>query len=326
MVEPTSQCKRSLRVFGAPVEAGASQPGAGMGPAGLRTAGLIRTLEGLGHPVEDLGDLRPIDLTAEEDPRLQQVGRNAPTIQRWTGELCRQTYRSLSSQTLPIALGGDHSLSIGTVNGAAHHCAEIQKELFVLWLDAHADYNTPTTSPSGNIHGMPLAMLCGEPGFSPLVDKGEFGVKGGVIDPQNLHLFGIRSVDDGERTLIQERGIVTTDMRQIDEEGVSTPLGHWLNHVKKRNGVLHVSLDVDFLDPELAPGAGTPVPGGASYREAHLAMEMIYDSGLLLSLDVAELNPYLDIRGRSARLLVDLVSSLFGRRITHRNPTRHHAA
>ncbi|MCH9648342.1 MAG: arginase [Deltaproteobacteria bacterium] len=318
---PSPFPRRPLHLVGAPLEVGGSQLGTVMGPAGLRTAGLEATLESLGHQVVDSGDLTPIPSAAESSD-LEKVGRNASAIQPWLLELSESGYRSLVSGHLPIFLGGDHSLSMGTVNGAARYCATTNRELFVLWLDAHADFNTPSTSPSGNLHGMPLAMLCGEPGFEPLCSEDGSAVKSGVLDPKNLHLFGIRSVDEGERSLLEERGVETTDMRCLDEQGVALPLSRWLEHIRRRGGALHVSLDVDFLDPGLAPGSGTLVPGGASYREAHLVMEMLHDSGLLLSLDVAELNPYLDVRGQSARVLVDLVASLFGRRITHRSPSR----
>jgi arginase len=186
--------------------------------------------------------------------------------------------------------------------------------LFVLWLDAHADFNTPETSPSGNIHGMPVAMLCREPGLDAIMGE----VERVSVKPANIHLFGIRSVDRAERALLTARGIHVIDMRLIDEFGVVAPLKAILEEIRARDGVLHVSLDVDFLDPSLAPGVGTAVSGGATFREAHLIMEMLHDSGLVGSLDIVELNPFLDERGKSARLLVDLACSLFGRRIVDR--------
>jgi arginase len=212
---------------------------------------------------------------------------------------------------MPVFLGGDHSLSMGSVNGVARHAAETGRELFVLWLDAHADFNTPASTPSGNMHGMSAAFLCGEAGFEEV-----FGDEPRrPIDPANLHLFGIRSIDRDERNLLVARGIDVVDMRLIDEHGASVLIRRVLERIASRDGLLHVSFDLDALDPALAPGVGTDVPGGLTYREAHLVMEMLFESGLVASLDIVELNPYLDDRGRSARLAVDLVSSLFGRQV-----------
>jgi arginase len=203
---------------------------------------------------------------------------------------------------------------MGSVNGVARYAREAGRELFVLWLDAHADFNTPATSPSGNMHGMSAALLAGEPGLEAV-----FGDEPRApIEPRQLHLFGVRSLDRGERELLRARGINVIDMRLIDEFGVGVLLRRVLDKVAAAKGLLHVSLDVDFMDPSLAPGVGTTVPGGATFREAHLVMELLHDSGLVASLDVVELNPFLDVRGRSALLLVDLIDSLFGRQIIER--------
>jgi arginase len=223
-------------------------------------------------------------------------------------------YEMVAGGRVPIALGGDHSLSMGSVNGVARHAREAGRPLSVLWLDAHADFNTPATSPSGNLHGMSTAFLCGEAGLDGLIGD-EPRVP---IHPARLHIFGARSIDAEERALLRARGIDVVDMRMIDEFGVSVPLRRILDAVAAENGLLHVSLDVDFLDPAIAPGVGTMVPGGATYREAHLVMELLHDSGLVASLDLVELNPFLDDRGMTARLLIDLVASLFGRRIMDR--------
>jgi arginase len=220
----------------------------------------------------------------------------------------------LGDMAPPPPLGGDHALAMGSTHAAASHWRERNRELSVLWLDAHADFNTPGSSPSGNMHGMPVAMLTGEPGLETLLGD----IERVAIDPKNVTLFGIRSVDREERALLRRRGMNVVDMRRIDEFGVVAPLRTILDETRARGGVLHVSLDVDFLDPSIAPGVGTDVPGGATYREAHLIMEMLHDSGLVGSLDIVELNPYLDDRGKSARLLVDLAASLFGRRIVDR--------
>lgn len=305
----TSQARqdepRSIALIGAPIEVGTSEPGALMGPAALRTAGLVRVLCDLGYAVVDHGDVFPDGPAAV---------RGLDAVAAWTRALSRAVEDALGAGAVPLAAGGDHSLSLGSVDGAMRHCARQGRPLFVLWLDAHADFNTPETSPSGNVHGMPLAALCGEPGFPPLF--AEPAPK--PLPPSNVHLFGLRSIDAGERALVTARRVGVTDMRTIDEFGVVAPLRRVLNRVSAEGAHLHVSLDIDFLDPSIAPGVGTTVPGGATFREAHLIMEMLHDSGLVRSLDVVELNPFLDERGRSARVLVELVASLFGRRILDR--------
>jgi arginase len=302
-----------IAILGVPIEIGAAQAGTLMGPAALRTAGLVPQLARLGYEVADCGDLaapEPIAGLCEGTGRA----RHLPQIAAWARELSRRAYEMTRSGALPIFLGGDHSLSMGSIDGVARACREAGRELFVLWLDAHSDFNTPLSSPSGNMHGMSLACLAGEPGLEPV-----FGAEPrSLIEPRHLHLMGIRSIDREERGLLQRRGVNVIDMRLIDERGVASLLRRVLDLVAARDGVLHVSLDVDFLDPSLAPGVGTPVPGGATYREAHLIMEMLHDSRRVGSLDVVELNPFLDERGKSALLLVDLVSSLFGRQIFER--------
>lgn len=305
-------------LIGVPVQAGTHQAGCLMGPASLRTAGIAAALDDLGCRVVDHGDLAP-DLSPDR-PAGDPAGA-VPTLRRlgevaaWTRAIGERVGGCLAAGELPVVLGGDHSLSMGSVDGVARHCRQQGRPLFVLWLDAHADFNTPDTSPSGNLHGMPLAALCGEPGLAGVFGSGAPEAR---LSPDRLHLFGIRSVDRGERALLKRRGIDVVDMRHIDEWGVAVPLRRILDRVSAAGGWLHVSLDVDFLDPSLAPGVGTTVPGGATYREAHLIMEMIHDSGLMGSLDVVELNPFLDDRGRSALILVDLVASLFGRQVMDR--------
>ena len=301
----------AVTILGAPIDAGAGQRGATMGPTALRIAGVVETLQSLGLQVDDQGDLPvPSPLHGGEDGR----SRNLPLVAAWSRLLSERAFTLMQSGTLPIFLGGDHSLSMGTVNGVARHAARIGRPLVVLWLDAHADFNTPVTTPSGNMHGMSAALLTGEPGFDAV-----FGPEPRQPIPAgNLHLFGIRSIDRDERALLRERGVDVVDMRLIDEFGVSVPLRRVLDGVQAMGALLHVSLDVDFLDPTIAPGVGTTVPGGATFREAHLVMELLHESGLMTSLDVVELNPFLDERGRSALLLVDLLGSLFGRRIMDR--------
>ena len=301
---------RALTILGAPIEDGASLAGVAMGPAMLRVAGVTRELAALGYEVEDQGDLAlasplPAVLSAPE------TARNFERVAAWSRLLREKTYAALAAGRTPIVMGGDHSLAMGSIAGVARHAREIGRELFVLWLDAHTDFNTPATSPTGNMHGMSAAMLCGEPGFEGIFETGSDA----IVDPRNLHLFGVRSIDDGERRLLRARGVDVVDMRVLDEYGAAASIRRIIERVEARGGLLHVSLDLDFLDPSLAPGVGTPVPGGATFREAHLTMEMLHDFGLVGSVDLVELNPFLDERGRSATLLVDLVASLFGRQV-----------
>jgi arginase len=310
---PKPSLTRRIAVIGAPIEIGASQRGTLMGPAALRTAGLLTLLDGLGFEVEDHGDISIRDV-AELADAPPHAARHYREIQRWTRALSAHAYKLARSGAIPIFLGGDHSLSMGSVNGMARHWQEARRELFVVWLDAHADYNTPATTLSGNMHGMSAAFLCGEPGLDSLLGEEPRA----SIDPDQLELFGTRSIDKLERDLLRDRRISVADMRQLDEFGVGVLIRRVIDKVKARNGVLHVSFDVDFLDPSLAPGVGTTVPGGATYREAHLVMEMLHDSGLVRSVDIVELNPFLDERGRTARTSVELIGSLFGQQITDR--------
>ncbi|CAN7322227.1 arginase [Rhizobium sp. LjRoot30] len=303
----------SITLIGVPLEEGAGRGGAAMGPAALRIAGIRQALTELGHSVSDQGDLRPQPASDLADhPGANQL----QVVAAFARALEAATYEVASAGNLPIALGGDHALAMGSVSGMARHAAEAGRPLFVLWLDAHADFNTPETSPSGNIHGMPVAFFCGQAEFSPILPAGR-----PLVDPRKVYQVGIRSVDPTERELVAEHGVNVFDMRAIDELGVAAIMRRIIAEVEAANGLLHVSLDVDFLDPDLAPGVGTTVPGGATFREAHLVMEMLSDSGLVSSLDIVELNPFLDDRGKSARVMVELTASLFGRRIFDR-PTR----
>jgi arginase len=301
---------RRIAILGAPVEAGASVPGSAMGPAMLRAAGIVKSLRELGHEVEDRGDLALPHALVDAAAREGKAHRFAH-VSAWARLLAQETYGLARSGRTPIVLGGDHSLAMGSIGGVARHAAEAGRELFVLWLDAHSDFNTPLTTPSGNMHGMAAAMLCREPGFEDVFGDEPHG----FIEPGRLHLFGIRSIDSGERRLLQDRGVDVVDMRTLDEYGFAVSIRRIIDRVRARDGLLHVSLDVDFLDPTIAPGVGTAVPGGATYREAHLVMELLYESGLNPSLDLVELNPFLDERGKSALLLVDLTASLMGRQV-----------
>jgi arginase len=308
-----SDTTRPIALLGSPIDIGASQRGTLMGPAALRTAGLATVLGGLGFEVRDHGDIS-IDEIADLTDVLPDNARHYREIQRWTRALSTKAYELAGSGAISIFLGGDHTLSMGSVNGIARHWRKTGRELFVLWLDAHADYNTPATTITGNMHGMSAAFLCGEPGLDGLLG----GEPRASIESERLELFGTRSIDKRENDLLRLRRISVADMREIDEFGVGVLMRRVIDRVKARDGVLHVSFDVDFLDPSLAPGVGTTVPGGTTYREAHLVMEMLHDSGLVRSVDIVELNPFLDERGRTARTAVELIGSLFGQQITDR--------
>ncbi|MGA7074392.1 arginase [Bradyrhizobium sp.] len=308
-----SEQQKKIAVLGAPIEIGASQHGTLMGPDALRTAGLLTLLEGLGFVVEDHGNLT-VDGVAALDDTPPDNSKHYREIQRWIRTISARAYDLARSGAIPIFVGGDHSLSMGSINGVARHCREQAKELFVMWLDAHADYNTPATTITGNMHGMSAAFLCGEEGLDGLLGNEPRA----PIDSSRLELFGTRSIDKLEKDLVRLRRISVADMRKIDEFGVSVLIRRVIDKVKAVDGVLHLSFDIDFLDPEVAPGVGTMVPGGATYREAHLIMELLNDSGIVHSLDIVELNPFLDERGRTARSVVELIGSLFGQQITDR--------
>jgi arginase len=292
---------------------GAAQRGTLMGPAALRTAGIKPVLESLGIEVMDHGDISIAQVAPATDP-IPANANNYRDIQAWIRALSPRAYDLAKFGAIPIFLGGDHSLSMGSINGVARYWHERGRELFVLWLDAHADYNTPLTTMTANMHGMSAAFICGEPGLDGLLGAEPRA----SITSAQLDLFGIHSIDPLEKKLVHDRRIAIADMRAIDEFGVAVLMHSVIERVKARDGVLHLSFDLDVLDPGVAPGVGTTVPGGATYREAHLVMELLHDSGLVCSVDVVELNPFLDERGRTARVAVELIASLFGRQIIDR--------
>lgn len=300
-------------LIGAPVQDGTGRLGCDMGPSAFRAAGIGPALESLGYAVRDRGNLTPVVEAGAPHPNA--AIRSLPAIAAWTRMLADEV-RAAHREGLPIVLGGDHSLAAGTLSGHARHAAENRRKLFVLWLDAHPDLHTLETTTSGNLHGVPMAYVLGLPGFS-----GYFPALETPLDPARICMMGLRSVDPAERLLLARTGIRVHDMRAIDENGVASLLRGFLDEVERQDGLLHVSLDVDFLDPEIAPGVGTTVPGGATFREAHLIMEMLHDCRRVTSLDLVELNPFLDERGRTARLMVDLAASLMGRSVLDR-PTR----
>ncbi|CTQ46485.1 arginase [Roseibium aggregatum] len=307
--------EKQIVLVGAPVDEGAGQRGCLMGPDAYRTAGLQETLQELGHSVFDHGNLSPAEVGSLTPPN--RILRNYRAYVAWTRALHQKAAELGEGPGFPIYLGGDHAMAAGTVSGQARAAAALGRPLFVLWLDAHSDFHTLDSTASGNLHGTPLAFLCGLPGFDDLLGS----PLEHTLKPQNVEILGVRSIDDAERNLLVSHGVGVSDMRRIDEEGIGTLLKPFLERVRAENGLLHVSLDVDFLDPSIAPAVGTTVPGGATFREAHLVMEMLHDSGLVTSLDLVELNPFLDERGKTARLMVELTGSLFGRRVFDR-PTR----
>jgi arginase len=295
----------AVTLIGAPTDIGAGMRGASMGPEALRVAGLQSMLVAQGLAVSDRGNLNG---PGNPEQASNAGYRHLPEVVAWNQQVHTAVHEELQAARLPILLGGDHSLSVGSISAVARHCREQHKALRILWLDAHADFNTSELTPSGNLHGMPVACLCGH-GPASLI-----GIGGVVpaISPQMIRQIGIRSVDQGEKRFVHSVGLEVFDMRYIDELGMRHTLEQALLGLD-RDTHLHVSFDVDFLDPDIAPGVGTTVPGGPSYREAQLCMEMIADTGRLASLDIMELNPALDVRNRTALVAVDLVASLFGK-------------
>ena len=303
---------KQLSLIGAPTDIGAGSRGASMGPEALRVAQIVPVLEAHGLEVLDRGNL-----AGPANPWLPPVGgyRHLAEVVAWNQAVHEAVYAELQGGRLPILLGGDHCLGIGSISAVARHCREAGKKLRVLWLDAHADFNTNALTPSGNIHGMPVACLCGH-GPQELI---EIGGTVPAISAKAVRQIGIRSVDQGEKRFVHQVGLEVFDMRYIDEMGMRHTMELALATLDA-NTHLHVSFDVDFLDPDIAPGVGTTVPGGPTYREAQLCMEMIADTGRLGSLDVMELNPSLDVRNQTATLAVDLIESLFGKSTLMRQP------
>ena len=294
-----------VSVFGVPTDVGAGTRGTSMGPETLRVAGLLEALVARGIDAVDLGDV-----AGPRNPWQPPVEgyRHLDEVVAWNRAVMEMSASQLAAGRLPLMLGGDHCLAMGSITAVARHCRSTGKRLRVLWIDAHADFNTSAITPSGNVHGMPVACLCGM-GPEALVD---LGGPGPMISPSDVRQIGIRSVDPAEKRLVREHGLDIYDMRYIDEVGMKQVMEEALDGLDADTH-LHVSFDVDVLDPSIAPGTGTRVPGGLDDREAQLMMEMIADAGGVDSLDVVEVNPALDQRNRTARLAVDLVESLFGK-------------
>jgi arginase len=303
---------KPVALIGAPTDVGADRRGSSMGPEALRVAGLDTMLRRLEIEVNDKGDLNGPRNPSHEP---KNGYRHVEEVTAWCREVYAQVSDALGAGMLPIVMGGDHSLAIGSISAIADHCNREGQPLTVLWLDAHADFNTPETSLTGNLHGMPVAVLCGVgPPELSRIRRTE-----GKVDSSCFLQVGVRSVDHIEKRAVTESDLTVFDMRTVDERGMRSIMMEALETASRRGGHLHVSFDVDFLDPEIAPGTGTPVRGGPTYREAQLCMEMIYDSGLMGSLDIMELNPAGDFGNKTADLVVGLVASLFGEQILSRH-------
>ena len=302
-----------IALIGAPSDSGQRRPGCSMGPAAYRVRGLSEALRALGHHISDRGDIERPPPRAATSPN-RSVDQLPQTL-AWSDLIAAETQAALAEGALPIILGGDHSISLGSVAGSAAQARAEGRPLFLLWLDAHSDFHTPLTSTSGNLHGTPVAFAAGLPGFE------SFAPFPSPLPPAQICLFGIRSVDGPEHSALLKHDMTIWDMRALDEHGISTPLSQFLERVRAEDGALHVSLDVDFLDPAIAPAVGTTVPGGATFREAHLVMELLHESQRITALDLVELNPMLDERGRTTELMIDLTCSALGKKVFDR-PTR----
>jgi arginase len=298
-----------IHVLGVPMDLGSGRRGVDMGPSAIRIAGLSERLRELGHTVVDDGDIAIKNM--EELKVGDERARYLKEIARASDLVSRKVDRILAKGRFPLVLGGDHSIAVGTVSGIAGFCRRKGAGLGLLWIDAHGDINTPATSPSGNVHGMPVAALLGQ-GPDALTTIGGSGPK---LDPANVALLGIRSLDEGEKVRLKQLGVQVHTMSDIDRHGIHRVMKKALARVTDGADYLHVSFDLDAVDPTVAPGVGTPVKGGLDYREAHLIMELLHDSGAMTSLEMVEVNPILDDRNASAAFAVELVQSAFGKSI-----------
>ena len=301
---------KPVGLIGVPLDLGAGRRGVDMGPSALRVAGLGRRLADLGFQVTDFGNV-PVT-------QAESLSDSGPTDARFLVEIARTCERlaelvakALAEGRMPIVMGGDHSIAAGTVAGVSSYFRAKEQKVGLIWMDAHADMNTPQTSPSGNVHGMPLACVTGL-GPDALTRLLDFAPK---VNPANVALIGIREVDDVERLNVQQTGVRAFTMRDIDERGMHVVMDEAIALASAGTAGFHLSLDMDFLDPQYAPGVGTAVRGGATYREAHLAMELIADSGRMLSMEVVEVNPVIDEVNRTAELAVELILSAMGKKI-----------
>ncbi len=292
-------------IIGVPIDLGADRRGVDMGPSAIRYAHLHRELQKIGHTIEDHGNVEVAiaEMCNISEPNLKYIDCIVPMARRTAGAVAT----SIQSGHFPLVIGGDHSLALGSIRGAAKH-----KKLGVIWVDAHADFNTAETTPSGNIHGMPLAALCGlgDPRLVRLWDESE-----PVLDSRRVAVIGARDLDAGEKKNLRETGVTVLDMEQIDRLGMFRVMEQAIAQISQEVDGIYLSFDVDSLDPHHAPGVGTPVTGGLSYREAHLACEMAAETGKLIGMDLVEVNPILDVQNQTAALAVELAVSALGRRI-----------
>jgi arginase len=298
-----------IHVLGVPMDLGSGRRGVDMGPSAIRIAGLAERLRELGHKVVDDGDV--VIKNMEELKVGSPQARYLSEITRASGVVARKVDRIMGLGHFPLVLGGDHSIAVATISGIAAFARNAGKRLGLLWIDAHGDVNTPETSPSGNIHGMPLAAVLGY-GAPELTGIGGPGPK---VSPGNVALVGVRSLDSGEKKRLKETGVQVHTMSDIDRQGVHQVMKKALSRVTDGTELVHVSFDLDAVDPTVAPGVGTPVKGGLDYREAHLIMEVIADSGVMTSLEVVEVNPILDDRNASGEFALELIQSAFGKKI-----------
>lgn len=294
--------RRKISIVGAPMDLGQLRRGVDMGPSAIRYAGVVERLESLGYQVDDLGDIEIGRDRLTTDPLTGL--RNLEAVVQASAKIAEKVDKIMKEGSFPLVLGGDHSIAIGTLSGISKYF----KRLGVIWFDAHGDLNTPETSPSGNIHGMPLAVSLGL-GETTLTQIGGYCPK---IQPENIVIIGARSLDEGEKRLIKEKGIKVYTMHEIDRLGIPKVIEETIAYFKNRSDGVHLSLDLDGLDPLYAPGVGTPVEGGLNYRESHFAMEMLFESGMITSAEFVEVNPILDERNKTGVLAVGLMASLFG--------------
>jgi arginase len=301
--------KRKVTIIGVLMDLGADRRGVDMGPSAIRVAGLNERLAGLGYEVTDAGNIgvRNPEMMQITDRKLKYLPEIAVACQT----LARQVETALEDDSIPIILGGDHSIAIGSVSGLAAYYHNREQRVGVIWFDAHGDMNTPETSPSGNIHGMPFAAILGH-GAPELTHIAGFAPK---VHPEDCVLIGARSVDPDEAVALKNSGVRVITMRELDERGMSAVMDEAMWLASRRAAGFHVTMDMDFVDPDFAPGVGTPVPGGPTYRESHLAMEKVADSGKMLSFELTEVNPVLDVSNKTAELGVQLIMSAFGKKI-----------
>ena len=304
-----SQVQKTVRLVGVPMDLGAGRRGVDMGPSAIRIAGVSQGLRNLGFVVEDDGDVG-VPAPETRDPGSTHA-RYLEPIYHVCNRLRLRVRRSLDQGEIPIVLGGDHSIAIGTVSGVAEHFRSRNEKIGLFWVVAHADMNTPESSPTGNIHGMPLATVLGL-GHARLVEMGGFWPK---VAPKNVCLIGIRDIDNHEREIVKKSGIHAYTMRDVDERGMRAIMQESIGFANDGTAGFHVSFDLDGMDPRDVPGTGTPVKGGISWREANLLMEMVSDTGRMTSLEVTELNPVLDVKNQSGEVAVDVILSAFGKRI-----------